>query len=117
MRSSVVRRHFGSPASHLRSIAVLEGLSYVLLLFVAMPLKYLAGMPLAVRIAGSGHGALFVWLGLLVLGGLTTRGRPLRWGVKIMVASLFPFGTWVIDRGLRAEVEAGGREPAAASQG
>jgi integral membrane protein len=107
--SNVVARHFGTPASHLRSIAVVEGLSYLVLLFIAMPLKYLGDMPLAVRIAGSAHGALFVWLGLLVLGGLTTRGRPLGWGVKIMVASLLPFGTWVIDRALKAEVDAEGR--------
>ena len=102
---NVVGRHFGTPASHLRSIAVVEGLSYLVLLCIAMPLKYLADMPLAVRIAGSAHGALFVWLGLLVLGGLTTRGRSLVWAGKILVASLLPFGTFVIDRGLRAEVE------------
>ena len=103
---SVVGRHFGTPASHLRSVAVLEGVSYLLLLFIAMPLKYLGDMPLAVRVAGSAHGALFVWLALLVLGGLMTRGRLMGWALKIMVASLVPFGTFVIDRGLRAEVEA-----------
>lgn len=95
---------FDSPAAHLRSVAFLEGLSYVVLLFVAMPLKYLAGQPLAVRIVGSLHGALFVWLALLVLRGLTRRGRPFGWGVRIMVASLLPFGTFAIDRRLRAEV-------------
>ena len=102
---TVVGRHFGTPASHVRSIAVVEGLSYLVLLFIAMPLKYLADMPLAVRIAGSAHGALFVWLGLLVLGGLTRRGRSLVWAGKIFVASLLPFGTFVIDRGLRDEIE------------
>jgi len=102
-------RHFGTPASHLRSIAVIEGLSYLVLLFIAMPLKYLGDMPLAVRIAGSVHGALFVWLGLLVLGGLIRRRRSLGWAGKILVASLLPFGTFVIDRGLRAEVESDGR--------
>ena len=44
----------------LRLVALLEGASFLVLLFVAMPLKYLAGMPLAVRIAGSIHGALFI---------------------------------------------------------
>jgi integral membrane protein len=112
---NVVARHFGMPASHLRSIAVVEGLSYLGLLFIAMPLKYLGDMPLAVRIAGSAHGALFVWLGLLVLGGLTRRGRSLVWAGKILVASLLPFGTFVIDRGLRAEIESDGRLAADAS--
>lgn len=105
---NIVARHFGTPAAHLRSIAVVEGFSYLVLLFIAMPLKYLADMPLAVRIAGSAHGALFVWLGLLVLGGVTRRGRSLVWAGKILVASLLPFGTLVIDRGLRAEIESDG---------
>ena len=85
-------------------MAVLEGLSYVILLFIAMPLKYLGDIPFAVRLVGSAHGALFVWLALLVLHGLTHRGRPFAWGLRIMVASLLPFGTFVIDRRLRAEV-------------
>ena len=51
MRSSITQRHFGSLASHLRSVAFLEGLSYVALLFVAVPLKYLGDLPLAVRCA------------------------------------------------------------------
>jgi len=104
MRSSIAERHFGSPASHLRSVAFLEGLSYLLLLFVAMPLKYLGDLPLAVTVVGPIHGVLFVWLGMLVVGGLTSRGRPMSWSVRIMVAALLPFGMFVIDRGLKAEV-------------
>jgi integral membrane protein len=103
---AVAMLRFDSPTSRVRSFALLEGLSYVVLLFIAMPLKYLGGMPLAVRLVGSVHGALFVVLGLLVLRGLTSRGRPVHWGVKIMVASVLPFGTFMIDRRLRAEVDA-----------
>ena len=110
MSSSVAERHFGSPASHLRSVAVLEGFSYLLLLFVAMPLKYLGDMPLAVSVVGSIHGALFVWLGMLVGGGLTRRGRPMSWSVRIMVAALLPFGMFVIDRRLKAEEHAEGSQ-------
>ena len=109
MRSSIAERHFGSPASHLRSVAFLEGLSYLLLLFVAMPLKYLGDLPIAVSVVGPIHGALFAWLGMLVVGGLTSRGRPMSWSVRIMVAALLPFGMFVIDRGLKAEVNAEGR--------
>ena len=43
-----------------RIIAVLEGWSYVLLLFIAMPLKYMFDMPLFVKYLGWAHGALFV---------------------------------------------------------
>ena len=52
MRASVTHRYFGSPASHLRSVAFLEGLSYLLLLFLALPLKYLGDRPGAVGVVG-----------------------------------------------------------------
>ena len=110
-RSSVItQRPFGSPASHLRSVAFLEGLSYVALLFFAVPLKYLGDLPLAVHVVGPIHGTLFIWLGLLVVSGLTSRDRPMSWGIRIMVAALLPFGILVIDGRLKAEVNAEGRE-------
>ena len=110
-RSSVItQRHFGSPASRLRSIAFLEGLSYVALLFFAVPLKYLGDLPLAVHVVGPIHGTLFAWLGLLVVGGLTSHKRPMIWGIRIMAAALLPFGIFVIDGRLKAEVNAEGRE-------
>jgi integral membrane protein len=49
-----------SSLRRLRAVALLEGVSYLLLLFVAMPLKYFWEMPLAVRIVGSLHGMLFI---------------------------------------------------------
>jgi integral membrane protein len=42
------------------TVGKIEGYSYLALLFIAMPLKYLADIPTAVRIAGSIHGVLFV---------------------------------------------------------
>lgn len=110
MRSSIIERHFGLPASHLRSVAFLEGLSYLLLLFFAMPLKYLRDLPLAVSVVGPIHGALFIWLGMLVVGGLTSRGRSKGWGVRIMIAALLPFAMFFLDGRLKAEVDAEGRE-------
>jgi len=44
----------------LRVVSALEGLSYLLLVFVAMPLKYGFGWPLGVRVSGMGHGWLFI---------------------------------------------------------
>ncbi|MFW5972756.1 MAG: DUF3817 domain-containing protein, partial [Bacteroidota bacterium] len=46
--------------SRLRLIGFIEGLSYLALLGIAMPLKYMAGMPMAVRYVGWIHGVLFV---------------------------------------------------------
>ena len=46
----------------LRTLAIIEGVSTLVLFGIAMPLKYFAGLPLAVRIVGSLHGALFVAL-------------------------------------------------------
>lgn len=85
---------FDTPPARLRAVAFLEGLSYLALLLVAMPLKYLAGQPLAVRVAGSVHGALFVALVLLILHALRTRERGLPWAVRLGVASVLPFGTF-----------------------
>jgi integral membrane protein len=96
---------FDTPPARLRAIVFLEGFSYLALLFVAMPLKYLAGMPLAVRVVGSLHGALFVALLALTLQALRTRGKSLAWGVRIGVASLLPFATFWLDPGLRADDE------------
>lgn len=86
-----------------RIVALLEGLSFILLLFVAMPLKYWMGMPLAVRIVGSLHGALF----LAFVGLLGHVGPKRSWSMKKMslafLASLVPFGTFVLDRSLKRE--------------
>ena len=49
-----------SSIGRLRAVALAEGISFLVLLGVAMPLKYLADMPLAVRIAGWLHGLLFI---------------------------------------------------------
>ena len=77
-----------------------------------MPLKYLGGLPVAVSVVGSIHGALFVWLGMLVVGGVTSRDRSKSWGVRIMVAALLPFAMFFLDSRLKAEVEAEGLETA-----
>ena len=97
---------FDTPPARLRAAAFLEGLSYVLLLFVAMPLKHLAGEPLAVRIVGSIHGALFLLLVALTIQAVRARGKPLAWGARVGVASLLPFGTFFLDRELRADDDA-----------
>ena len=81
----------------LRITGFVEGLSYLLLLGVAMPLKYLAGKPEYVRVTGMAHGLLFVLLCLTILLAMRYARLPFRWAVTVFVASLIPLGTWVID--------------------
>ncbi len=95
-----------TPIGRLRVIAFIEGVSYLLLLGVAMPLKYFAGMPEAVKTAGWIHGALFM-LYLFSVAEVTVRRRwPLALAFGALVASLVPFGTFVLDARLRREERA-----------
>ena len=89
----------------LRLVALFEGSSFLILLFVAMPLKYVAGMPLAVRIAGSVHGALFIWFIVALYRAARARQWPSRRAITAFVASILPFGTFVFDASLRRELE------------
>ncbi len=86
---------------NLRYIGIAEGISFLVLLLIAMPLKYAFGWPLAVKYVGWAHGVLFVLYGIAVLGAV----RAMKWGLKgvaiAMIASLLPAGTFVLDRSLR----------------
>lgn len=89
------------PVRDFRWIAIAEGVSFLLLLFVAMPLKYWAGMPLAVRIVGSIHGGLFI----LYVAAALRAAKADKWTARqlfvALVASLLPFGPFVIDHNLK----------------
>ncbi len=84
-----------------RIVAIAEGISYLLLLFLAMPLKYLADIPSPVRYVGWVHGLLFVLYCLFLL--LVWINN--RWSfLKVLtgfVASLLPFGAFWFDRRIR----------------
>jgi integral membrane protein len=88
----------------LRVIGFLEGLSFVVLLFVAMPLKYMAGLPTAVRITGSLHGILFLAFVMALFRAHGEYAWPVRRAALGFLASLVPFGTFVFDRSLRDEL-------------
>ncbi len=90
-----------SPSPVLRwfhAIAVAEGYSYLLLLFIAMPLKYMAGMPLAVKIAGSLHGGLFIAYVVGAVFLFTHAKWPLDRIPGLFYAAVLPFGTFVLER-------------------
>jgi len=86
-----------------RMIAILEGISFLVLLFIAMPLKYMMDMPQAVAVVGAAHGLLFVMYGLwLVVVKFKYRWSILKTGIAFL-ASFIPFGTFVLDRKLKEE--------------
>jgi integral membrane protein len=106
-RASSGRRRYDvvlTPLRRLRLIAFVEGVSFLVLLFVAMPLKYLADLPLAVRIVGSIHGVLFIAFVAVLIRVSIARAWPLRRSLLAFVASIVPFGTFVLDRSLRREI-------------
>lgn len=85
----------------LRYSALTEGLSWLTLLFVAMPLKYYAGEPIYVSYVGMAHGILFISLFVLLLLTFFEERLPQEEAVKIFVASFIPFGTFFTDKSLR----------------
>lgn len=81
-----------------RIIAFMEGISYLILLFIAVPLKYMWGQPAAVRTFGSVHGFLFVLYILYVF----LCKIEYRWSVMkmliLLAISIIPFGNFYADR-------------------
>lgn len=84
-----------------RIVAFWEGISYLLLLFVAMPLKYGFGIDIAVRIVGMAHGVLF--LGYLVTLALAARRLGLGLSLLALVISFVPAGTFWLEARLRRD--------------
>ena len=91
--------------TNLRRLGFVEGISTLVLFGVAMPLKYVAGLPIAVRIAGSVHGFLFVWLVVMLL--MATRRVPISrlLAVAGILAAVVPFGPFVFDRWLPSSTD------------
>lgn|SRR5690554_5071743 len=92
--------------NQLRIVGLVEGASFLLLLFIAMPMKYLLDMPLAVRIVGSAHGALFLAYLYLVFVAATEHEWPLKRWILAALASVVPFGPMIFDRSLKDEMAA-----------
>jgi len=87
-----------NPVPLLRKIAILEGVSFLVLLGVAMPLKYFAGLPLAVKLVGWLHGLLFMAFVLALLRTMVRARWRMRRGAVVFIAGLLPFGPFVMDR-------------------
>ena len=86
----------------LRVVGFLEGISFLLLIFIAMPLKYIWDNPILVKYVGMGHGVLFIAF-LVVLFVVCEKQK---WSLKMfllgLIASILPFGPFVFDHKLKA---------------
>jgi integral membrane protein len=84
-----------------RIVAFLEGWSFLILLFIAMPLKYMLGILIATKIVGMLHGVLFIWFVIALFGASSEQ----KWGMKLsilaFIASILPFGTFFLDKTLK----------------
>ena len=81
-----------------RIVSFLEGTSYLLLLFVAVPIKYFWDDPQYVKLLGMPHGLLFVAylvLAYLIKDDMQWKGRSL---LEVFLASIIPFGTFYVDK-------------------
>ena len=87
----------------LRWIGFVEGLSFVILLLIAMPLKYFFDFPMAVKVNGWIHGILFIFY----IWAVFRTAFLFSWNYKrtgiALVASLIPLATFVLDKGLKKE--------------
>lgn len=88
---------FSTTLGRLRLIGWAEGVSFLLLLGVAMPLKYLAGEPGMVRVVGMAHGVLFLLYGAAALQATVAYGWTWRRCAVLLAASLLPAGPFVVD--------------------
>jgi integral membrane protein len=90
-----------SAVGRVRLAGMIEGTSFLILLFIAMPLKYLAHQPEAVLYVGWAHGVLFITYAAVTFiawGGGHITARTVGMAA---IASLLPFGPFVIDRRMK----------------
>ncbi|WLP94639.1 DUF3817 domain-containing protein [Psychrobacter sp. M13] len=86
-------------------IGYLEGTSFLLLLGIAMPLKYMMGIEEAVKYIGMGHGVLFIAYIVILMTVVTKIKTPL-WAMPIgVIGSFLPFGPFIFDHFLKKSLQ------------
>ena len=88
----------------LRTAGIAEGISFLVLLLVAMPMKYFMDYPMAVTVVGWIHGILFVLFVSLAWDVHSDLKKPLGWFGRALLASLVPTGTFFFDKNIKAEL-------------
>lgn len=92
---------FDSSIDRLRVIAFIEGLSFLVLLFIAMPMKYILGDPIPVKIVGMSHGVLFIIFIYLLIAAAREHQWSLKFNFYSFLMSLIPFGTFFLEKKLK----------------
>lgn len=81
-----------------RALSLLEGVSFLLILFVTMPLKYLYDYPQANKVIGMIHGVLFIAYVVMTLMLKPEQKWPAKDTAIILLCSIIPFGTFWMDK-------------------
>lgn len=115
-----------TPVGRLRAVGFVEAISFLVLLGIAMPLKYAAGMPQAVFVVGMAHGVLWILYLLTIADVSRTKQWPSRdllpkwwpgtWAFAALVASVLPAGPFLLEPRLRRTQEQKDVVAASASQ-
>ena len=88
---------------NLRYAGIIEGISFLILLLIAMPLKYIFHQPQFVLVFGWIHGALFVLYAFFVIRAWIVRKWRFKKAFKVGIAAVIPLGTFYIDKELKKE--------------
>lgn len=89
-----------------RMVGIAEGISFLVLLLIAMPLKYMFNIPEAVKVFGWIHGALFIGFTYFAFEVMSKLQKNIGWFAKAFAAAIIPCGTFIFDKQLKKE-EAG----------
>lgn len=92
---------FKNALGRFRFMGILEGSSLLILLFVAMPLKYWFGMPNAVTIVGTLHGYIFLAYIVAIVYAMIAVKWPFRFTIGAVLSAFIPFGNFILDSRLK----------------
>jgi integral membrane protein len=86
-----------SKVSRLRVVAILEGISFLVLLFIAMPIKYIGGEPIVVKYVGMAHGVLFILFMIALYDASRSTSWTYAFRTLAFISSLIPFGAFWLE--------------------
>lgn len=92
--------------NNFRIVSMIEGMSFLVLLFIAMPAKHLYGHPEAVSVAGLTHGLLFLLFFFMATLLGQRQSWPDRYLLLVILTGVMPFGCFFLEKSLKRRVAA-----------